>query len=279
MKATDAGKATEEAIVLLESQDLRAEADALHVFLETLQEDDWSRPTGFMGWTPWDVVAHLHFFDDVSRLSLAGRDAFQGRCDALLEAWGKGVTNAELAREAYGSLGPAELLESWITSCRELTTTLGESDPKRRLPWFGPDMGVRMFTTARLMETWAHGQEIYDLMGVRREPTDRLKGIATIGIKTFGWTFANRGLEIPGPAPYVRLVAPSGEIWEWNEPGEEECVRGEALDFCLVVTQGRNVRDTALAVVGDVATQWMGIAQCFAGGPVDPPKPGLRTGP
>jgi uncharacterized protein (TIGR03084 family) len=139
-------------------------------------------------------------------------------------------------------------------------------------------MGVRMFTTARLMETWAHGQEVYDLMGVGREPTDRLKGIATIGVKTFGWTFVNRGLEIPGPPPYVRLVAPSGEIWEWNEPSDDECVRGDALDFCLAVTQGRNVADTRLEVVGEVASQWMAIAQCFAGGPVDPPKPGQRTG-
>ena len=121
---------------------------------------------------------------------------------------------------------------------------LGESDPKRRLPWFGPDMGVRMFTTARLMETWAHGQEVYDLMRVERTHTDRIKHIATIGMKTFGWTFVNRGLEVPGAPPYVRLVAPSGEIWEWNEPSESERISGDAVDFCQVVTQGRNIADT-----------------------------------
>nr|MDJ0867277.1 TIGR03084 family protein [Myxococcota bacterium] len=59
---------------------------------------------------------------------------------------------------------------------------------------------------------------------------------------------------------------------------ETECVRGDALDFCHVVTQGRNVADTALEVRGEVATRWMSIAQCFAGGPVDPPKPGTRVG-
>ena len=106
--------------------------------------------------------------------------------------------------------------------------------------------------------------------------TDRIKNIATIGVKTFAWTFINRKLEVPGPPPYVRLVAPSGEIWEWNDPGETECVRGSAVDFCHVVTQGRNVADTALEVRGPVATSWMAIAQCFAGGPVDPPAPGTR---
>ena len=133
-----------------------------------------------------------------------------------------------------------------------------------------------MFTTARYMETWAHGQEVYDLVGASRTHTDRIKNITTIGIKTFGWTFVNRKLEIPGPPPYVRLVAPSGEVWEWNDPNETEYVRGDAVEFCHVVTQGRNVADTKLEVGGPVATQWMSIAQCFAGGPVDPPKPGSR---
>ena len=118
---------------------------------------------------------------------------------------------------------------------------------------------------------------LYDLEGVTREPTDRIQNIAVIGMKTFGWTFVNRGLEVPGPPPYVRLVAPSGEIWEWNEPSETERIAGSALDFCHVVTQGRNVADTQLEVTGEIANRWMSIAQCFAGGPVDPPKPGTRT--
>jgi len=264
--------------VLQESQDLLAEADELHAFLATLEEADWARPTAFKGWTAWDVVAHLHFYDQVSLLSLGDEEAFAKRRGELLATFTKGTTNAELARREYGEWNAAELLERWIDSCRDMARQLGESDPKRRLPWFGPDMGVRMFTTARLMETWAHGQEVYDLLGVHREPTDRLKNVATIGVKTFAWTFVNRKLEVPGPPPYVRLVAPSGETWEWNEPSESECVRGDALDFCHVVTQGRNIADTPLAVVGEVASAWMAIAQCFAGGPVDPPKAGERTG-
>jgi hypothetical protein len=75
----------------------------------------------------------------------------------------------------------------------------------------------------------------------------------------------------------VRLVAPSGAIWEWNEPSEAELVCGDALEFCQVVAQTRSVADTRLEVVGPVAARWMSIAQCFAGPPVDPPKPGERT--
>jgi uncharacterized protein (TIGR03084 family) len=259
------------------SLDLRTEADELHDFLQTLPEPAWSRPTPFLSWTPWDVVAHLHFFDRVSVLALTDVDAFAAKRGELVEAMRAGVSGAELTRRELGRLSPRELVSSWHETCHEMAEQLGASDPKRRLPWFGPDMGVRMFTTARYMETWAHGQDIYDLMHTPRTHTDRIQHIAVLGVKTFGWTFVNRGLEVPGDPPYVRLVAPSGAVWEWNEPSQTERVEGQALEFCQVVTQGRNVADTALEVEGDVATRWMAIAQCFAGGPADPPKPGERA--
>ena len=260
------------------SEDLRAETEELHTFLKTLEPEDWETPTLFMGWTPWDIVAHLHFFDLVSMASLAGPEEFAARQASLLEGLKAGATGQEQTREALGGYDASELMVRWKETNDAMVEALGSSDPKRRLPWFGPDMGVQMFTTARYMETWAHGQAIYDLKGVTREATDRIKNIVAIGVKTFAWTFVNRKLEIPGPPPFIRLEAPSGEIWEYNEPSESERVEGSALDFCLTVTQVRNVADTNLRVVGAVATKWMEIAQCFAGGPVDPPKPGYRLG-
>ena len=77
--------------------------------------------------------------------------------------------------------------------------------------------------------------------------------------------------------PYVRLTAPSGAIWEWGEPETEDRVEGSAVEFCHVVTQGRNIADTDLAVSGETAVEWMAIAQCFAGGPEEPPAPGQRA--
>jgi len=258
------------------SQDFKDEVDELHAFLETLTPEQWDEQTGFMEWTPWDVVAHLHYFDVVSMASLEGEAAFAAERDAVMDAVRTGKTNKQVARDRFGDMSASALLATWQSTAHDLAAALGESEPKRRLPWFGPDMGVPMFTTARYMETWAHGQEIYDLAGVTRSYDDRIKNIATIGVKTFAWTFVNRKQEPPGPLPYVRLEAPSGEIWEWGEPKDEECVRGSAIDFCHVVTQGRNVADTKLEVVGPVANAWMKIAQCFAGGPVDPPAPGTR---
>jgi uncharacterized protein (TIGR03084 family) len=263
--------------VLQVSVDFRDEVDEFHGFLRGLDAADWHRETGFMGWTPWDVVAHLHYFDQVSRIAFDGEEAFKPERKALFAAVSRGTTNQTLARERLGHLDAPALLSAWRDTAYALADSLGAAAPKQRLPWFGPDMGVAMFTTARYMETWAHAQEVYDLVGATRVHTDRIKNIATIGVKTFGWTFVNRKLEVPEPTPFVELAAPSGATWEWNDPSESERIRGDAVDFCHVVTQGRNIADTPLEVTGTVASQWMAIAQCFAGEAVDPPKPGTRV--
>jgi uncharacterized protein (TIGR03084 family) len=264
-------------VTLQVSIDLRAEADELHAFLQTLGDSDWSRPTPFKQWMPWDVVAHLHYFDRFSLLALGDVETFAAKREEMVASLVSGMSGAEITRRELGDLRAKDLLAAWHETCHEMAEKLGACDAKRRLPWFGPDMAARTFTSARYMETWAHGQDVYDLMHVRRTHTDRIQHIAVLGVKTYGWTFANRKLEVPGPPPYVRLVAPSGAIWEWNEPSESSAVRGDALEFCQVVTQGRSFADTRLEAVGDAARRWMEIAQCFAGGPADPPQPGERA--
>ena len=134
-------------------------------------------------------------------------------------------------------------------------------------------MSVRSFATARLMETWAHGQDVVDALGATRPPTDRLRHIAYIGFSTRGWSYAVRGRDAPTAPVRVELTLPSGETWTAGDEGARERVTGGAEDFCLVVTQRRNVADTALDVVGDAAAEWMSIAQCFAGGPTQGPPP------
>lgn len=253
--------------MLQQAQDLQEEGNALHAFLETLDEADWQRATPFKQWTAHEVIAHLYMFDRAALLALEDPADYMAEAEGLISA-----VQEETSRQS-----PSGMLRLWYTCCMAMCEGLGAADPKRRLKWFGPDMGVRMFTTARQMETWAHGQDIYDLMHAPRTHTDRIKNIAVLGIKTYGWTFLNRDLEIPGAAPHVRLTAPSGETWEWNEENASDRVEGSASEFCHVVTQGRNVADTALQVVGECAAQWMAMAQCFAGPPVDPPAPGVRV--
>jgi uncharacterized protein (TIGR03084 family) len=256
--------------------DFRVEADELRALLLTLPDKDWDRATLFKSWTVNDVVQHLHASDLMAAASAAGPGSFEHARAEIQALRDRGMSRLEETRHRLGHLTGQRLLEAWHAQVIALCDTLSALPPDARLPWWGPDMGVRMFATARQMETWAHGQEIYDLMGVERQPTDRLRNIAELGVRTFGWTFSNRGMPRPEPTPYVRLMAPSGAVWEWNVPMTDNRVEGPALDFCQVVTQVRNVADTTLTVTGEPARLWMGLAQCFAGPPENPPPPGTR---
>jgi len=265
--------------MLQEVEDLREEGSELGALLETLNESDWAKPTPFKQWTIYDVVGHLHYSDRCALASLKGREAFVEETAAMKAVIDQGGSLRDFTRETLGNVDAPRMLAMWKGAFQEMCDRFAALDPKTRLPWFGPDMGLRMFTTARQMETWAHGQDVYDLIDKPRRYTDRLKNIAHIGASTYGWTFAVRKQPVPGPAPYVKLTAPSGAIWEWNEPDPENRVEGSAAEFCHVVTQNRNVADTSLVVVGEPAKKWMAIAQCFAGNPETPPPPGARPGP
>ena len=245
-----------------QAADLKEEGEELKRVLDDLLAEDWSRLTPFKNWTVNQVVQHLHGSDKMAVLALKNADGF-----AAAKADPK-VVGATMNPTEEGSV----LLDTWWSYFSEMCELLGDSDPKRRVPWFGPDMGVMMFTTARQMESWSHGQDIFDMFGKPRTNSNRLKNIAVIGVKTYGWTFANRRQDIPGPAPYVRLVSPEGDTWEFNDPSDYYyCARR------TIYLWWGNIADVNLKVVGEPARLWMNIAQCFAGPPENPPAPGSRT--
>ena len=256
--------------------DFQDEVEELRAALAAMPAEAWTAPTGFKRWTPDDIVQHLHHSDLMAMASADGVEAFtafRGRTQALRAG---GMTNVQATRQMLGDLGGQALLETWHATVHRLCERLSVLAPETRMPWAGPGMGLRMFATARQMETWSHGQAIYDLLGIERPAASpRLRNIAEIGVRTYGWTFRNREQDPPGPQPEVRLVTPFGDDWVW--PGEGGRVTGEAIPFCQVVAQTRNVADTALVVEGEAARAWMALAQCFAGPPETPPAAGTRV--
>lgn len=257
--------------------DLLDEYEELAALAARLTPQQWQTATAFYGWTPWDEIAHLCFFDEAGLLAVSDADAFAADARVLLAALDQGKEFSTLAREKYGALDGAALLAYWRPRYTALVARLAALAPAARLPWYGPSMSARSFASARLMETWAHGQDVYDAMRLRRPPSHRLRHIAHLGATTYGWTFVNRQLPVPAPAPYVELGTPDHGAWTWNDPSADNAVRGSAEEFCLVVTQRRHVDDTRLQVSGAAARQWMSMAQCFAGPPATPPAPGSRV--
>lgn len=253
----------------------RDESEALHRLLGPMQDAGFAQATLFKRWTIDDILRHLHFWNGAAAQSLADPSEFAGFVTRLRAELQRSSLR-EIENAALAPLRGRALLQAWQERCGELAERFAAADPKARLPWAGPAMSARSSISARLMETWAHAQAVYDLLGVERIDADRIQSIAHLGVNTFGWTFRNRGEEPPARVPHVRLTAPSGAIWRWNEPSEEDLVEGSATEFCQVVAQTRNVADTGLDVRGDAAARWMAIAQCFAGPPQTPPAPGTR---
>jgi uncharacterized protein (TIGR03084 family) len=231
----------------------------------------------FKAWTVDDIVRHLHMGDRMGLASATDPEAFRALLDDIRARRAEGMTRLEETRQRLDGLAGPDLLLRWRETLDRLCDALAEKAPDARLVWAGPDMGVGMFTTARQMEIWAHGQAIYDLLGVERPaPSPRLRNIAEIGVRTFGWAYRNRGLPVPATRPFIDLETPFGDRWTWNTPSPDETVTGDAFAFCQVVTQTRNAADTSLQISGPTARHWMRIAQCFAGPPETPPAPGSR---
>lgn len=252
------------------------ECEALHGLLAPRPDAVFELRTQFKDWSVHDVIAHLHLWNHAADLSLRDGEAFQAFWKRLAGEIVKGRSLVELTDEWLEGRRGRVVFDAWWGFTREMAAHFAAADPKARVQWAGPDMSVRSSITARLMETWAHGQEVYDVLGAERVDGDRIRSIADLGVRTFGWTFANRGLPPPGDPPHVRLRGPSGALWTWHEPSETDLVEGSASEFCQVVTQVRSLADTKLRVVGGSATRWMAIAQCFAGPVSDPPAPGTR---
>jgi uncharacterized protein (TIGR03084 family) len=258
-----------------QAQDFLDESRALHALVAPLSDDALQTRTAFKDWTIEDVIGHLHVWNIAADLSLTDPDGFQ----AFFREVAAGLDGGGLKpfeRRWLASLQGRALVAAWEGYLAAMAARFAAADPARRVKWAGPDMSVKSSITARLMETWAHGQEVYDVLGVVRRNEDRLRNIVVLGVNTYAWTFKNRGLEPPGPMPHLRLTAPSGALWTYGDDQLADRIEGLAEEFCQVVTQTRNIADTALAVTGPAATAWMAIAQCFAGAPADPPAPGTR---
>lgn len=243
--------------------DLRAEQEDLDGVVSALDDHTWDTPTPAEPWTIRDQITHLAFFDEKAALSASDPEGFLAHLDRIDDRFLD--THLEKGRK----LSPPALLEWWREARSVLADALGYLEPDVRLPWYGPPMKAASSATARLMETWAHGQDVVDALGIRRRPTERLFRIAELGVKTFSWSFTNRGLEAPDRRVRVALRGPSGRVVVWNDDATDS-VTGDVEEFCLVVTQRRHVADTHLQVEGELARRWMEIAQVFAG----PPGPG-----
>lgn len=252
-------------------EDLLQEQLDLDAIVADLSDDQWQLSTPSPRWNIADQIAHLTYFDVAAALAITDPEAFQVLANELLEI-DDGLAADDYSLQKYREMHPRELLLSWREGRAGLAAVAEDLGDKDRVIWYGPSMGSKSFLTARLMEVWAHGQDIVDTTGSKRIPSNRLRHIAQLGYITRSWSYINRGLNPVEESIFVSLTSPSGSKWEFGSEKDLSSISGTALDFCLVVTQRRHVGDTGLSVTGEVATEWLSIAQAFAGPATDGPQ-------
>lgn len=243
---------------------LRNEGRLLENMVRDLPTAGWTQATPAAGWTIAHQIAHLSWTDAAALAAVQDPEGFATYRQA---AQAKPIGFVDDAAAHGAQLAPAELLAQWQTTRRDLANALEHADQDIRYPWFGPSMKARSMITARIMETWAHGQDVATALGASWPATDALQDIAHLGVATRQFTYQNNGMTPPTSELYVELTGPNHQIWTWGNPEAANAVRGSAWDFALLVTQRAELSDLGLTITGDDAETWASIAQAFAGPP------------
>ncbi|APG61809.1 TIGR03084 family protein [Sphingorhabdus lutea] len=258
-----------------QAQDFFIENEKISTLIRGLDDAALSMPTKFKNWTIIEIIRHLHMWNVAAHYSLIDEAVFDSFFDDLSDFLSKGELR-EFEKIFVDGQNGQSMVAIWQDFYPRLFGAFTQIDPKKRVKWAGPSMSAKSSITARLMETWAHGQAIFDILGVLRPERDStLRNITILGINSLGFNHKIRKLHAPEILPRLTLTAPSGEIWEFGED-ENNSIKGSAVGFCQTITQCRNVADTDIIATGPIAQNWMAIAQCFAGRPHDPPKIGTR---
>ncbi|MFC8825612.1 TIGR03084 family metal-binding protein [Streptomyces sp. NPDC057137] len=254
--------------------DLRSESEEVDRLVAELDDRSWSLPTPAPGWTVAHQIAHLAWTDSASLLAVTDEAAF---ADEAAKALAAPDSFVDEGAGAGAVLPPHQLLTHWREGREQVQRALRSAPAGARFPWYGPPMSAPSMATARLMETWAHGQDIADALGVRREPTARLRHVAWIGVRARDYAYFVRGEQPPAMPFRVELTSPDGELWTYGPEDADQRVTGPVLDFCLLVTQRAHRADLAVRAEGADADRWLDIAQAFAG-PAGPGRAAKGTG-
>ena len=251
--------------------DLEAEGDDLDELVSGISPDQWRLQTPAPGWTIAHQVSHLASSAALAALAATDAAAFAAR-RAELGSDFNGTIEAGAAE--FADSPPGQLLAHWRDTRHSLQDALAAVPAGQRVPWIVTPLSPATLASIRLMELFGHGQDIADALGVERTPTNRIAGVARLGVRTRDYAFLARGLTPPAGEFLVKLGAPGGGEWTWGPEDAAQRVSGPALDFCLLVTQRRHRDDLGLAASGPDADRWLDIAQAYAG----PPGPGRAPG-
>jgi len=251
--------------------DLIAEGEDIDRLVADLDEQGWATPTPAPGWTVAHQIAHLAATFRLAALAASNAEAFQGVISRLTPNFS---ANVDAALAEYLAEPPAVLLSRWRDERANAEKALAALPLDQMVPWLVRPMPAAVLAMAGMMETFAHGQDVADALGVRREYTDRVGHLVGFAVRTWDFGYLARELPVPDEEFRFELTAPSGKVWCFGPEDSAQRITGPAVDFCLLVTRRRHRDDLALTASGEVADGWLDIAQAYRGPAGEGRRPG-----
>ncbi|WET83231.1 TIGR03084 family metal-binding protein [Amycolatopsis sp. QT-25] len=255
--------------------DFLAEGDDLDDLLAGLTTGEWRLPTPAPGWTIAHQVAHLASVFRMAAMSASAPDQFTAMAASLGDDFDANVARA-LAE--YLADPPERMLRRWRAYRLASAEALNTGPLDRIVPWLVRPMPAEFLAAAGVMEVFAHGQDVADAVGLRREYTDRIVHLVEFAIRNRDFGFQLRGLAVPEEPFRFELVGPSGALWSYGPEGAAQRVTGSAVDFCLLTTRRRHRDDLEVTAVGKDADRWLDVAQAYRGPSGEGRRPGQFTG-
>ncbi len=236
--------------------DLVAEQQFLDQFLQRITLKDWDRATPAKGWTIRDTISHLADTEELAAAAIARTaDLTPYRSSENLDE----LNQVAVARGR--KMRPQDVIEWWRGGRAKVVEPLSHMKASERIEWFSGSISARTLATTRLMETWAHGLDIYAAMGADVEDTQRIRHVCWLGWKTLPYAFKIADEDY---VPIrVEVIGPGYAKWVYGPEDATDVIKGSASDFARLVVRRIAPDKTRLKVTGDGAEKAMKLARAY----------------
>jgi uncharacterized protein (TIGR03084 family) len=237
--------------------DLVAEQQFLDQFLQKIGPKDWERPTPAKGWSIRDTISHLADSAHLAGDALAGGNA--------IETYRTAPNLDALRQEAVKKgrkMRYQDVIEWWRGGRAKVVEPLSRMDADHRIDWIAGSMSARTFATMRLMETWAHGLDIYAAMKTDVEDTARIRHICFLGWKTLPYAF--KAADEDYSPVRVEVIGPAYAKWVFGPADTDQVIKGPAGEFARLAVRRIKRKDAKnLKASGDVAETALQVVRAY----------------
>ena len=159
------------------------------------------------------------------------------------------------------AMRPQDVIEWWRGGRAKVVEPLSHMDAVSRIEWIDGDMSARTFATFRLMETWAHGLDIYATLGLEVEDTSRIRHVCWLGWKTLPHAFKDAGEDYEPVR--VEVIGPGYAKWVYGPADTNQVIKGSASDWARVAVRRAKPEATRLKYEGEHARKALQVAKAY----------------